>query len=681
MKAKSTFPASNAQTSPLWRITNAFCRGLVLQLEPDCEKLGLNRRVIRWMSANTCKETFMQTRRELFKGLPAAGAGLMLGKYMIPEQALAQAVAAETTGWRSQSLRDQSAEGPNGIIAAEEMFTVNERMGADRKVTAEVAPGVYQLRGWGIAHTIAIQAPGGWIIIDTGDTTHAAAEMRDLLEKTLGHRIKVAAILLTHWHYANGTAAWHDEGAEIWGSERLDANRESEFGLTPFRGVAQSRAIAQFGVLHPATGPDAFPNKLGFGPEKLSGETSYVPPTKLFPFGEIVNLEIAGEPIEVAPNRSDATDSVGYWFPRRKLLVTNFMVTPVIFNIFTLRGARFRDPTVMISDARWLESKDAELLLDIHNAPIKGQALVKAAIERNVDQLQQIHDQTIRLIAHGLDARQAAEAIKMSPSLRDGAELYGQVESHVRAVWNAQRGWFGSDVYDINPLSGHDEAARLVAMMGGAAAVQQAAAKAVAEGGIDNWRWGLKLTSLLLTIDPADKAARSSRVDAARALGQRTTSANARGFYITEALQLEGGLIAQGQPVTIDMLRQVLGTPSKAQLEAAPVASVLEYLRYLVDPVKAGDQRIAFTLAVDGEPATYSVMLRNGVLVISTAAQPAPVHVTGTRAQLADFVLGTAPLPGNAAAVTALGEVLDRSQFISMTKLEDSLGSNSVDME
>ena len=51
------------------------------------------------------------------------------------------------------------------------------------------------------------------------------------------------------------------------------------------------------------------------------------------------------------------------------------------------------------------------------------------------------------------------------------------------------------------------------------------------------------------------------------------------------------------------------------------MASVLEYLRYLVDPVKAGDQRIAFTLAVDGEPATHSVMLRNGVLIISTVGQ------------------------------------------------------------
>jgi hypothetical protein len=49
VKAKSTFPPRNAQTSRLWRITNAICRGLVLQLEPAYSILGLNRRVIRWM--------------------------------------------------------------------------------------------------------------------------------------------------------------------------------------------------------------------------------------------------------------------------------------------------------------------------------------------------------------------------------------------------------------------------------------------------------------------------------------------------------------------------------------------------------------------------------------------------------------------------------------------------------
>jgi len=582
--------------------------------------------------------------------------------------------AVTESSWRSQSLRDQPATGPNGAVAAAEALALNARMGVDKKAVSQPAPGIYALAGWGIAISYAIDAPGGWIIIDTGDNTKAAADMRAMLEKTVGRRIKVAAILLTHWHYANGIAAWLDEGTELWGHERLDANREIESGLSPFRGVAQSRGIAQFGILHPQSGPDAFPNVLGFGPEKLGGETSYQPPRKLFPDGKIVRLTIAGEAIEVAPVRTDTMDSVGFWFPGRKLLVTNFMVTPVIFNIYTLRGGRYRDPMILTNDARWLESKDAELLFDIHNSPIAGRAAVQQALERSVDQTQQIHDQTIRLIAQGLDARQAAEAITMSPSLRDGAELYGQVESHVRAVWGHERGWFGSDVYDINPLSERDEAARLVASMGGAATVRGAAAKAVAAGGIDNWRWGLKLTSLLMALDPSDAAARAARATAARALGQRTTAANARGFYITEALQMEGRLLAQGQPVTIDLLRRLQGTPNKPQLTAAPVASVLEYLRYLVDPVKAGDKRVDFTLAVAGDPAIHRILLRNGVLVIKAADKAGPVHVAATRAQLADFVLGSAPLPGNAAALTDFGQIFDRSQFLS----RDSLGATQA---
>ncbi len=76
--------------------------------------------------------------------------------------------------------------------------------------------------------------------------------------------------------------------------------------------------------------------------------------------------------------------------------------------------------------------------------------------------------------------------------------------------------------------------------------MRDAATKAVAAGGIDNWRWGLKLTSLLMALDPSDAAARAARATAARALGQRTTAANARGFYITEALQMEGRLLRPG---------------------------------------------------------------------------------------------------------------------------------------
>lgn len=616
----------------------------------------------------------MTTRRTFLAAAPLAGTLMGLGPAALPTPARAQTTAERGPDWRSQSLVDQPAEGPGGVVAAADTLTVNARLGAAGKGAYEIAPGIWQMRGWGIGHIMAIDAPDGWIIIDTGDTTQAAAEMRASLEAAVGGPIRVAAILLTHWHYANGIGAFLDEGTETWGHELLDANRTAEAGLSPFIGVAQSRAIAQFGILHPRSGPDAFPNVLGFGPEKLSGDSSYQPPMNTFPDGRIVTLTVAGEEVEVAPNRSDTTDSVGFWFPDRKLLITNFMVIQVIFNIFTLRGGTFRDPTVMIGDARWLESKDAEILLDIHNAPLIGREVIRPAIERTTDQLKQIWDQTIRLISRGYDARQAAEAIAMSPSLRGGAELYGQVESHVRAVWTNRRGWFGWDVYDINPLSEREEAARLIDAMGGAEAVREAAAQAAAEGGIDNWRWGLKQTSLLLALDPDDQAARATRAAAARALGQRTTSANARGFYITEALQIEGGMTFGGQPVTLDLLRRVLGTPRREVVVSSSPAEVLDYLAFLVDPQAAEARRVTFTLAVAGDPAVHRVQLRNGVLIRSAAAAPEAAHVAATPEQLADFVLGTAPLPGGAPELADFGEVFDRSHFLDRAELAASLG-------
>ncbi len=48
-------------------------------------------------------------------------------------------------------------------------------------------------------------------------------------------------------------------------------------------------------------------------------------------------------------------------------------------------------------------------------------------------------------------------------------------------------------------------------MMGGPGAVRKAAASANARGGLANRRWTLKLTSLLLQLDPADAEARKLR--------------------------------------------------------------------------------------------------------------------------------------------------------------------------
>jgi alkyl sulfatase BDS1-like metallo-beta-lactamase superfamily hydrolase len=606
----------------------------------------------------------MTRRRDFLTTAPIAGAFLTLGPaaLTLPSPARAQEAIDPGPLWRSASLRDETVTTPAGAITTADVAAANDRLAMATKQAIEVAPDVWLLAGWGIAHSMAIRAPEGWIIVDTGDSTVAAQEMRDMLEAALGEPVRVAAILLTHWHYADGTAAWDDEGAELWGHEWLDRNRIEGSGVGPLAGFYQARAISQFAVFHPPEGPDSFPNNLRFTPEKLLSVSSYRPPEKLFANGTVETFTIAGEEVTVMPNRSDASDSVGFHFPRLRLLVSNFMVPGFIFNVFSLRGGPFRSPEAFIQDIRRMEDFDATILLDLHAAPVTGDAAVRDAIHRSGDQVRLIRDQSRRMIARGLDGRAAAEAVVMPSSLRDGWEIYGQVESHVRQMYNGTVGWFGNDIYDINPLPISDEARRMVSMMGGPEAVRTAAAEAAETGGIDSWQWALKLTSLLLDIDPTDAEARTTRVTAARALGQRTTSSNARGWYITEALELEGNLLAMGMPVTIAELRAVLGTPDREELVTAGTSATLAFLPVLVDPAKADGTAVAFTLAVEGDDTPWLVELRNGVILTEPAPAPMAAHVALMASDLADFVLGrSAPQPGSPLAT--LDSALDRSGF------------------
>ena len=138
-------------------------------------------------------------------GVACAVAALALGVGSLAHAADAAAenrAAQSPPSWSSPSLRSETVVGPNGAVTTRAALLANDKWGiGDTKRVERVTDGVYAMRGWGIASSFAIEAPSGWIIVDTGDYTQAAAEMRASSRQTLGRKIKVAAILLTHWHY------------------------------------------------------------------------------------------------------------------------------------------------------------------------------------------------------------------------------------------------------------------------------------------------------------------------------------------------------------------------------------------------------------------------------------------------------------------------------------------------
>lgn len=540
----------------------------------------------------------------------------------ISAMVLSSVVLTTSASQYNMSLEDRTATAHNGAVANPYALDVNRISQIETKSATRITEGVYRLGGWGIANTIAVEGPDGWIIVDAGDNLEAATEQRQMLEAKVG-KIKVAAVLYTHSHYVWGARAFEDDGTVFYAHEEMMNTLRGDTGVSVLSGNFNARAATQFGVLHPELGPDAFPNAMGFSAAKLTGTKAFVPPTVTFKDGVIETHTIAGLMVEVLPSKTDVTESVVFYFPEKKLLVSNALASNTIFNLYTLRGDWYRDPMTFVEAADLALSRDIEYQVDIHGPVYIGKKNVIDSLQITRDQMQLIHDQTYRAISLGKDAQEAAEWVYM-PN-REGNETYGQVESHVKRVYGARIGWMGNDPYAINPLSKASFSSHLIDAMGGFDKVLASAQAANVKQTLEDWQWALYLTSELLIAEADNAAVKAARAEAARALGQRTSSANARGFYITEALLHEGKLKFGEHTISHKLqLNQALGAVTPAKLAESPLGDNVQYLRYLVDTRLAEGKRAEFNVNFTEEELSYAIALRNGVIAITERPNDGP---------------------------------------------------------
>ena len=136
---------------------------------------------------------------------------------------------------------------------------------------------------------------------------------------------------------------------------------------------------------------------------------------------------------------------------------------------------------------------------------------------------------------------------------------------------------------------------------------------------MEGWQWSLYLTSQLLQLDHNNAEAKTVRADAARALGQRTTSANARGWYISEALLHEGKMRWGEHTIRhYQQFSQMAGAVTPQRLAASPLHDNVHYLRFMVDPRLAEGKRADFNVNFTDENVSYAIALRNGDIPTSS---------------------------------------------------------------
>src|SRR5450759_325860 len=434
----------------------------------------------------------------------------------------------------------------------------------------EVVPGVYQVRGLDIANMTLIEADTGVIVVDTLTSIEGARAAMELYFEKRGRR-KVSAVIFTHTHtdHWGGARGVLDDAMLASGSVPVIApNLFMEHAVSEniIAGPAMlRRAQYQFGPFL-AKGPRGQVDG-GLGKSMAVGSVALLRPTDLImATGDRRTLDGLEFEFQMAPN-SEAPAEMHFFIPRYKLLNLAENCTHNFHNLLPFRGADVRDALAWskyLGEALQMWGGKADAMCGQHHWPVWGVERIDTMIRQQRDLYKFAHDQTIRLMNHGLTAAEIAETIKLPASLEDAWHTrgyYGHIRHNVKAIYQKYLGWYDANPVHLDPLPPVEAGRKYVEYMGGAEAILARARKDFAKG---EFRFVAQSVSHLVFADPDNAAARALLADTLEQLGYAAESATWRNAYLFGAQELRQGM--PKAPPRPPMPRETLAALRTAQL-------------------------------------------------------------------------------------------------------------------
>ncbi|MGJ5181686.1 alkyl/aryl-sulfatase [Bradyrhizobium oligotrophicum] len=443
---------------------------------------------------------------------------------------------------------------PYAFLEAEEAPpTVNPSLWRQAKLNMhhglfEVVPGVYQVRGLDIANMTLIEGDTGVIVVDTLTSIEGARAALDLYYQHRGNR-PVTAVIFTHTHtdHWGGARGVVDEDALSSGGVPLIApNLFMEHAVSEniIAGPAMlRRAQYQFGPLL-AKGPKGHVD-CGLGKTMAAGGVALLRPTDLImATGDTRTIDGVSFEFQMAPN-SEAPAEMHFFVPRYRLLNLAENCTHNFHNLLPFRGADVRDALAWskyLGEALQLWGGKAEVMCGQHHWPVWGASRVDTMIREQRDLYKFAHDQTLRLMNHGLTASEIAEQITLPKSL-DGAwharGYYGHIRHNVKAIYQKYLGWYDANPVNLDPLPPVEAGRKYVEYMGGAQTLLSRARADFAKG---EFRFVAQAVGHLVFAEPDNLDARALLADTLEQLGFAAESATWRNAYLFGAQELRHGM-------------------------------------------------------------------------------------------------------------------------------------------
>lgn len=241
---------------------------------------------------------------------------------------------------------------------------------------------------------------------------------------------------------------------------------------------------------------------------------------------------------------TEAPAEMNFHFPQFKVLNLAENGCHTMHNLCPLRGAKTRDA---LAWSKYLDAaledfiEDTDVVIAQHHWPSWGRERARKFITEQRDLYRVLHDQTLRLMSHGLTPHEVAQEFRLPASLEKSwhaRPYYGAIAHNVRAVYAHYMGPYDGNPTNLDPLAPQPAAAKYVEYMGGPEAVL---ARAQADFEAGHYRWVVQVTHHLVFADPDNRRARQLAADAMEQLAYQSESSTWRNAYALGAKELRFG--------------------------------------------------------------------------------------------------------------------------------------------
>jgi alkyl sulfatase BDS1-like metallo-beta-lactamase superfamily hydrolase len=574
----------------------------------------------------------------------------------------------------SESGRTVWSLEPYGFLSeAEAPATVNPSLWRQSRLNMhhglfEVVPGVYQVRGLDIANMTLIEGGSGVIVLDTLTSIEGARAAMELYFKHRGKK-PVTAVIFSHTHtdHWGGARGVLDDATLANGKVPIIApNLFMEHAVSEniIAGPAMlRRAQYQFGPFL-AKGPRGHVD-CGLGKSMATGSVALLRPTDLImETGDRRVIDGVEFEFQMAPN-SEAPAEMHFYVERYKLLNLAENCTHNFHNLLPFRGADVRDALAWskyLNEALKMWGGKAEAMCGQHHWPVWGKVRIDTMIRQQRDLYKFAHDQTIRLMNHGLTAAEIAETIRLPQSLEGawhGRGYYGHIRHNVKAIYQKYLGWYDANPVNLDPLPPVESGKKYVEYMGGSEAILSRAKRDFDKG---EFRFVAQAMSHLVFAEPDNQAARALLADTFEQLGYATESSTWRNAYLFGAQELRQGM--PKTPPRSPMPRETLAALATCQL--------WDVLGIRLNGPKAEGKHIVLNWSFTDTGETFVLNLENSALTYTEGMQApnadASFNLARTTldeviAKLTSFpeavAAGKVKVSGNAMRLTELMSLMD----------------------